>query len=183
MTFRVKSRGFSYYSVVNCCSVAKSAGSSVLHYLSEFAQIHVPWVSVAIYPPCTVALGHSPLPLPNASHKQHFTQPFGRASWFSVSFCKRDDKKGQNSLTPPSLHKRGTPVTPCDKHRNSIGYCLKIRLALSSLFPLIWGPSLIWASTLLLLDLIQPQDLPLASQRWSCRQNPFFSDPQIPFFF
>ena len=41
----------------NCCSVAKlydpmdcAPGSSVLHYLPEFAQIHVHGVSDAIYP-------------------------------------------------------------------------------------------------------------------------------------
>ena len=57
-----------------CCSVAKSCptlcspmncsmpGSSVLHYLPEFAQTHVHWVSDAIQPSYPLSL-HSPLAL------------------------------------------------------------------------------------------------------------------------
>ena len=59
--------------VIRCCSVAKSCptlcnpldcstpGSSVLHYLSEFAQTYVQWVSDAIHTAHSLSPSSSPL--------------------------------------------------------------------------------------------------------------------------
>ena len=72
-----------------CCSVrdglfttpwTAEAGSSVLHYLPEFAQTHVHWVSDAIQP-------SHPL-LPPSPPALNISQHQGLFQWVSSSLCK-----------------------------------------------------------------------------------------------